>query len=148
MQDELLFLLDRKFKKETYTVGRLGYKGFDENANIIDSVPFLCNILEDKWSDFKNGIADKVEGETAIPDGKYKITLIMSPRFKRIIPLLINVPYYSSIEIHGGNSPKDTRGCLLPGKNNVPGWVSNSVFWENKITDLIKQYKESYIIIK
>lgn len=148
MKQELLWLMDRAFKKDTYTIGRLGYKGFDENANVIGSVPFLCNTLEDKWSDFKNGIADKIAGKTAIPDGKYKIIIAWSPRFQRMVPHIQKVPYYTNILIHGGNRPEDTEGCVLPGKNDMPGWVSDSIYWEKVITELIRQYKESYIIIK
>lgn len=148
MKQKLVFKLNRKHKKADYTIGDLGYEGFDENGNVIENIPFLCNVLEDKWSDFKNGIKDKIPGKTAIPDGTYKIVLYMSPRFGRILPNLLNVLYYTSILIHGGNKAEDTDGCLLPGKNDKPGWVSNSLKYENKITSLVKEYKECWIIIE
>jgi Family of unknown function (DUF5675) len=57
----------------------------------------------------------KIPGTTAIPSGRYRVTLTMSNRFKRIMPLLNNVPGFSGIRIHPGNTAADTEGCLLPG---------------------------------
>lgn len=148
MKFELLLMLERVFKKDKYIVGRLGYKGFDEKDNQIEKVDFLCNTLEDKYSDFKNGVKDKIAGYTAIPDGKYQVKLTMSNRFKRILPELLAVPYYEGIRIHRGNRAEDTEGCILVGKNDSPGWVSNSTFWETEIINLISQYKTCYINIK
>jgi len=148
MKNELLLLVDRAFKKEKYTIGRLGYKGFDEKDTIIENVPFLCNTLEDKWIDWKGGMKDKIAGETAIPDGKYQVKLTMSNRFKRILPEIIGVCFFEGIRIHRGNRAEDTEGCLLVGKNDSPGWVSNSTYWETEIIKLISQYKTCWINIK
>ncbi|MDR3257143.1 MAG: hypothetical protein LBT18_05855 [Endomicrobium sp.] len=32
--------------KEDYTIGNLGYIGYDEHNNVVENVPFLCNALE------------------------------------------------------------------------------------------------------
>ena len=51
----------------------------------------------------------------AIPKGRYKLTLYKSPKFKREVLLLHDVPGRQFIEIHHGNYPKDTSGCILVG---------------------------------
>ena len=58
----------------------------------------------------------KVPGETAIPEGVYRVIVTPSPRFKRPLPLLVNVPGFDGIRIHPGNSHEDTHGCLLVGE--------------------------------
>ena len=70
---------------------------------------FLCHTLEDALRD------TKIKGETAIPPGIYPITITMSARFKRPLPLLLNVPNYEGVRIHPGNTKADTEGCILPG---------------------------------
>jgi len=58
----------------------------------------------------------KIPDETAIPPGRYEVILNYSVRFKRIMPRLLNVPGYKGILIHSGNTPENTRGCLLVGR--------------------------------
>ncbi len=57
----------------------------------------------------------KIDGQTAIPEGLYRVVLEYSNRFKKITPLLLNVPGFQGIRIHPGNTNSDTLGCLLPG---------------------------------
>lgn len=51
--------------------------------------------------------------------GRYQITLYHSPEFKMLIPLLIDVPNRSFIEMHFGNSPQNSKGCILVGLNRA-----------------------------
>ena len=97
---------------------------------------YFCDTLEDKVR-VMNSINDKIKGETAIPAGTYKITLEMSPRFKRKLPLLHDVPYFSGILIHRGNTAKDTHGCILVGENKVKGQVINSTKAEVALMDIL-----------
>lgn len=71
---------------------------------------FFCFSLEDK---VRKG--EKVYGETAIPEGRYRVTLEDSPRFGNDTITIHSVPNYSGIRIHSGNGPRDTLGCPLLG---------------------------------
>lgn len=67
----------------------------------------------------------KVKNETCIPSGIYGIELRHSSLFGRIMPFLINVPYYEGIMIHSGNTPSDTKGCILVGTSHTMADVIN-----------------------
>ena len=126
-------LLERKWLKDKYTIGNLYVNGV-----------FFCNTLEDKIVDLnKNGVFDcgelKISGHTAIPYGEYEIKLTYSPKFKRELPLLIDVPYFEGIRIHRGNTRKDTSGCILVGENKEKGKVINSSKYEVEIIKVIKK---------
>ena len=71
-----------------------------------------CHTLEDVI----RPRGEKVRNKTAIPPGRYKLILSMSNRFKKIMPEVLNVPLFTGIRIHSGNTAKDTAGCLLVGQ--------------------------------
>ena len=101
--------LKRIALRDTYTIGKLSIDG-----------RYWCDILEPPVRDLnKNGIFDngekKVPGNSAIPYGTYDIVVNISPKFKRLLPRLLNVPHFDGVLIHRGNTVKDTAACLLPG---------------------------------
>ena len=83
----------------------------------------ICHTLEDKDRGLKQEwelatiVAKKEYGKTAIPLGRYEIAITMSNRFKRALPLLMNVKGFEGIRIHPGNTAEDTEGCLLVGEH-------------------------------
>ena len=62
----------------------------------------------------------KVYGETAIPAGSYKMRISKSPRFGRLLPEILDVPGFSGIRIHKGNTAADSSGCLIIGSRLGP----------------------------
>lgn len=125
--------LERKYFKDTYTIGNLYIDG-----------TFFCNTLEDKNRDLnKNGKFDngeaKVYAETCIPFGTYGVKITFSPKFKRELPWLQNVPSFTGILIHRGNTAKDSAGCILVGENKAVGKVLNSTPYEEKLVKMMKE---------
>jgi len=48
-----------------------------------------------------------------IPCGTYPIRVTWSPRFKRMLPIVLNVPGRNGIRVHRGTKPEHSRGCIL-----------------------------------
>ena len=136
--------LVRKWKKEGYTIGQL----------YVDDI-FFSNTIEDKDRGLNQNMPKekilfmKKPGITAIPTGTYEIVLnVQSSKYKKskammqfcqaYMPRLLNVPGYNGVLIHPGNSASDTEGCIIPGKNNKVGWVSNSTNYFKELYNKMK----------
>lgn len=107
--------------KDTYTIGKLYVDG-----------KYFSDVIEDKDRGLDSSMTEseilkkKVKGQTAIPTGHYVINITYSPKYKRMMPLLLDVKGFSGIRIHSGNTAKDTEGCLIVGKNKKVGMVLES----------------------
>jgi hypothetical protein len=86
---------------------------------------FFCYILEDTDRKLEEG-GEKIHGQTAIPRGTYEVIIDFSNRFQRELPRLLDVPGYSGVRIHPGNTSADTEGCLLPGLTRTDMSVGQS----------------------
>lgn len=100
--------LQRLEKNEHSTIGKL----------YVDGV-FECVTLEDPIRDFGPDGSGKVYGDTAIPAGTYPVVIDFSPKFKKNMLHILNVPFFTGIRIHSGNTPSDTLGCILVGQERV-----------------------------
>ncbi len=70
---------------------------------------------------------DTLEPPKPIPAGTYKVIINQSARFKRLMPLYLNVPGYEGVRLHWGNKPTDSIGCTLVGvRTGDPDWVGTS----------------------
>jgi hypothetical protein len=86
--------------------------------------PFFTLEPKDRFLD-QNGGKGKIDGMTAIPCGNYEGVFHTSPKFGECI-WLQNVPWFSEILIHAGNTAKDTKGCILVGISSDILGVKNS----------------------
>lgn len=111
--------LKRIYRGADYTIGRL----------YIGPYEYLCDTLE------PTTLKGYGKGR-AIAPGRYTVVVTWSPRFKRWLPLLVGVRGRSAIRIHAGNTPKDTEGCILVGRNSIPGCVLGS---REKLDQLMKR---------
>lgn len=123
-------VLRRRESTSTATVGEL----YADNQ-------FVCYTLEDVVRE-RAGVPVsmwKLPGETAIPQGRYRVTITPSERFKRPLPLVNMVEGFTGIRIHPGNSDSDTAGCILPGRGVSPDgeMVLSSVAAFDKLYKLI-----------
>lgn len=117
--------LDRKYKKEGYTISNL-YVGSE----------VFCNSLEDTDRGLKStdslehirAVKAKYPKKTAIPSGRYRVTFTYSPKFhdepyaiKGMIPLINGVKGFSAVRMHAGINAGWTDACVLVGRNTVKG---------------------------
>ena len=122
--------LQRIAQTPEYTIGRL----------YIDDKVF-CNTLEDPVRDLPE--EQKIMHKTAIPEGIYEVAVNHSPKFKRELPLLLDVPDFEGIRIHRGNTAKDTSGCILVGINSKKGMVLESTKYEVELTNILKKAQQN-----
>ena len=69
-----------------------------------------------------------------IPALCYHVAVTMSPKFKRLLPIVQNVPQRSGIRIHVGTKPEHSTGCVL---------VPNRAI-EKQLTDLILEAQNEH----
>jgi hypothetical protein len=106
----------------------------------VDGV-FECYTLEDKEREVK------IKSETAIPKGTYKVIINISNRFKKTMPLLVDVPNFEGIRIHSGNTNHDTEGCILVGKTRGDDYIGGSRVAFAKLMEKLKKAKSISITI-
>jgi hypothetical protein len=105
----MVITVKRLYKTDNSVIGEM----------LIDGI-FECFTLEDAERPVK------IKGETAIPKGTYRVIINESNRFKRLLPLLIDVPNFEGVRIHSGNSNHDTEGCILVGQTRNKNYIGQS----------------------
>ncbi len=66
---------------------------------MVERLHFICDTLEN--------------ADYLVPALIYKVQVTQSPRFKRLLPMLIQVPGRSGIRFHRGSQPEHSKGCIL-----------------------------------
>lgn len=127
-------------QRDTYTTASTIGKLYVNNKFICDTLEDVCRD-KNKDGDLDDAGETKVFGETAIPAGRYKLIINISPRFKKLLPRLIGIKDFDGVLIHAGNRPIDTHGCILVGERGtdcLKGGTSVNAL--NKLMSELKLY--------
>ena len=131
-------LLKRIYFSPTYTIGKL----FIDGKYFADSIEDVNRDLN-KDGDLLDSGESKVYAQTCIPFGTYDVIVNRSPKMKRDLPRLLNVPHFEGILIHRGSSEKSSAGCIIIGENKVVGKVINSIKYEDALVAVLKHAQNS-----
>lgn len=141
--------LKRIALRDTYTIGKLYVDGI-----------YVCDTCEDvvrdlnKDGDLNDAGEGKVYGKTAIPYGRYEITMkVQSPKFSKYqfyrdvcngyLPRLLNVRHFDGILLHVADGYKGAdllSGCIGVGDNKIKGGLLNG---RQTFINLYKTLKEA-----
>lgn len=145
-------LLKRIYRGNKYTIGKLYVDG-----------QYVCDTIEDVDRGLDDGMTVdkikqiKVKSQTAIPTGKYRVTInVVSPKFylkeyyrnycNGKVPRLLNVKGFDGILIHKGVNQNSSAGCIIVGYNTIVGQVTNSQQAYEKLYQLLKKAKDNIYI--
>jgi len=138
----MILELIRRIKTPDYTIGDLRVDG-----------EVFCQTMEDTdrglmfQMPLKEIEARKIYGKTAIPTGVYEVVFNYSAKFKKELPLLLNVPGYQGIRIHSGNTAVDSLGCILPGIESKNKVINSRVTCDKLFARMRKASKTEKIFI-
>ena len=149
-------ILTRIAKRKAYTIGRLSFvERVDDEYLAGEREVYFCDTLEPPVVEMKTTMSLKevlrspVKTQSmkpfAIPEGRYAIVVTWSPKFKMFLPLLVGDQVFNGlfqgVRIHMGNTVKDTRGCILVGRNQIVGRVLESRKWLYELKQKIVEAK-------
>ena len=84
---------------------------------LVERLHFICETLEN--------------ADYLIPALIYRITVTQSPKFKRLLPFINQVPGRTGIRVHRGALPEHSRGCILVSAENekqlTARWLAEQV---------------------
>ena len=150
-------VLVRIAKRKAYTIGRLSMvERVDDEYLAGSKEVYLCDTLEPPVVEMKTTMSQEevlrspVKTQSmkpfAIPEGRYAVVITWSPRFKMYLPLLVGDQVFNGliqgIRIHMGNTVKDTRGCILVGRNQIVGRLLESRKWLYELKQKIIEAKD------
>lgn len=106
MSGTMEMTLQREPSVEGTTFGEWCIEGVHECLTLEDQIREVPGQPVIEW---------KVPKETAIPSGRYRITLELSPRFGPDTLTVNRVPGFEGVRCHGGTTIADTEGCIILG---------------------------------
>lgn len=113
---------------------------YTEGTLYVNNILF-CHTIEDKVR-AKAGMWKrifKIKAQTAIPYGTYPVLVTWSPRFKRQLTGVFNVPDFVGIRIHNGTSELSSEGCIIVSHHvAAPGKLVNDKAAMNQLCILIE----------
>lgn len=121
-----------RLRREPTLLGRvtLGdlFAAYEADAAHASYEKWQCHTLEDAVRELA-GVpvyAWKIPGITAIPFGTFTLELYDSPKHGLDTLRLVAVPGFAQVEIHEGNKPEDTDGCILVGAKRAGASIYES----------------------
>ena len=150
-------ILTRIAKRKAYTIGRLSFvERVDDEYLAGEREVYFCDTLEPPVVEMKTTMSLKevlrspVKTQSmkpfAIPEGRYAVVVTWSPKFKMFLPLLVGDQVFNGlfqgVRIHMGNTVKDTRGCILVGRNQIVGRLLESRKWLYELKQKIVEAKD------
>lgn len=130
----MIITVRRVALKDNYTIGKLYIDG-----------EYFCDTIEDKDRGLSTSTpleqirAKKIYAKTAIPIGDYDVILSYSSKFGKVLPEILDVPGWTGVRIHSGNTADDSLGCIIVGTNDRKGWVSASRDTMNKLMEKLQK---------
>ena len=73
-------------------------------GELVERLHYICDTLEN--------------ADYLIPALVYKVQVTQSPKFRRLLPLLNQVPGRTGIRVHRGTLPEHSKGCILVSADN------------------------------
>jgi hypothetical protein len=149
-------ILTRIAKRKAYTIGRLSFvERVDDEYLAGEREVYFCDTLEPPVVEMKTTMSleevlrSPVKTQSmkpfAIPEGRYAVVVTWSPKFKMFLPLLVVDQVFNGlfqgVRIHMGNTVKDTRGCILVGRNQIVGQLLESRKWLYELKQKIVEAK-------
>ena len=68
-------------------------------GELVERLHYICDTLEN--------------ADYLVPALIYRVTVTQSPKFRRLLPLLNQVPGRTGIRVHRGTKPEHSKGCIL-----------------------------------
>lgn len=136
-------ILERKYRNAESTEGNLYING-----------KWFCHTIEDvvraKPGEWKKQL--KIYAQTAIPYGRYRVKVTWSPKFKRLLTAILDVPDFIGIRIHSGTSEKSSAGCVIISDkaDDGPNGDRNRLIKDNKamndLCDLVLKAQKTEMV--
>lgn len=122
-------LLQREIKTPQFTLGILLGAG--------KKLAYTCEDVVRGHGDAATVADWKIPDVTAIPYGRYRVIVDFSQHFQKHLPHLLDVPGFSGVRFHGGNTAAASSGCILLGLSRTKDGVKNCAPAVDALMELI-----------